>query len=138
MGKQKNLPGTGTYMDIVQGVFATSDPIANGEPIIRAGYCGSAVVQLVRQDKKSTPSKQGTSSKQSTPNAKGTPGIEDSSTSNKSSPGIVASSELRGEKVQQGYVHYGKIGGFMHWSDLQAKAIPILPDCSVMRRLHTL
>lgn len=37
-GKQKDLPKAGTYMVIVQGVFATSAPITNGMPIIRAGY----------------------------------------------------------------------------------------------------
>jgi hypothetical protein len=120
-GKQKDLPGPGDSLVIVQGIFATSEPTAYGEPIIRAGCCGSALVRLESEDGKSTPSKQGSSSKQSTPNTKGIPRIEASSTPNKSPPGIAASSELHSKEVQSAYVHNGKIGGFMHWSDLQEK-----------------
>ncbi|OBT77299.1 hypothetical protein VF21_03449 [Pseudogymnoascus sp. 05NY08] len=33
---------------VVMGIFATSDPVAYGEPSIRAGCCGSALVRLDR------------------------------------------------------------------------------------------
>jgi hypothetical protein len=74
--------------------------MANGEPIIRAGCCGSALVHLVEktepQDGENTPSKQGISSKESTSNTKGTLGIGDV-TLKDSTPGSAASSGLRGQ-----------------------------------------
>ncbi|OBT90583.1 hypothetical protein VE02_01060 [Pseudogymnoascus sp. 03VT05] len=33
---------------VVMGIFATSDPVAYGEPGIRAGCCGSALVRMDR------------------------------------------------------------------------------------------
>ena len=73
-GKQKDLPDTGIFLVLVQGIFATSDPIAYGEPIFRARCCGSALVRLKSQRAgKSTTRKQGTSSKQSTLNTQDVP-----------------------------------------------------------------
>jgi hypothetical protein len=70
VGKQKDLPGAGTYMAIVQGIFATS------EPIIRARCCGSPVVRLVE----TTRLLDGISGEPSTPSTKGTPDIRGSPT----------------------------------------------------------
>ena len=115
IGNQKDLPNVGTYMVIVQGIYATSEPMAIGEPIIRAGCCGSAIVKLATPWKKKSTPRKGTSSKRGTPNKKDTSGIGESSTSNKNF------SMLNSETVEMGLVHNGEIGGFMHWSDLQEK-----------------
>lgn len=125
IGQQNDLPDAGNYLVIVQGIYATSEPMAQGQPIVRAGCCGSALVQLAKnprpQNGKSTSSKPSASSSQSTTDMKGGPGTGDSSTPMNSPPGSAASSSIRGEKVEFTFVNVGKIGGFMHWSDLREK-----------------
>jgi hypothetical protein len=109
-GMQKDLPAKGRYLDLDQGIFATSDPEAYGMPIVREGCCGSALVQLIEskrpQDMKST---------QKTPKTKGTSVEGDSSTPTRSSG-------LRAKKEELSIENNGKIGGFMHLCDLQEKS----------------
>lgn len=55
----KDIPTAGTYITLVQGIFATSTPEITGEPKIRAGVCGAAVVRaraLEREIPQKTPS----------------------------------------------------------------------------------
>lgn len=96
-GKQEDLPEAGVFVVIVQGVFATTEPIIYGSPKIRAGVCGSALVRL-------TTSKEGEGA-----------GIDESS------PISGRSSELHAQTVECTFENTGEIGGFMRWSDLQDK-----------------
>ena len=98
-GKQKDLLEVGRYLVLVQGIFATSEPMIYGEPITRAGDCGSAVVRL-RAD-------------------------EESRDDGKSSLVSAASTKLHAQRVERMFVNNDEIGGFMHWSDLQEKTTRI-------------
>ncbi len=51
IGKAANLPGTGTYIQLNQGLYATGVPEIHSHPNIRAGVCGSAVVRVRSQNK---------------------------------------------------------------------------------------
>jgi hypothetical protein len=44
-GKAEDLPGEGQYMQLRQGIWATNAPEISGQPKIRAGVCGSAIVR---------------------------------------------------------------------------------------------
>ncbi|MCJ1246699.1 hypothetical protein MMC30_003908 [Trapelia coarctata] len=45
-GDKSNLPRTGTFISLRQGVYATGSPEIRGVPKIRAGICGSALVRV--------------------------------------------------------------------------------------------
>lgn len=114
LGKPEDLPDVGKYLVLTQGIFATSEPVANGEPIIRAGCCGSAVVQLEKTTRQRKAKKSKSADKTKHEAGTGSPSKKDGSSS-------VAASELDAKASEQGFVNSGKIGGFMHWSDLQGK-----------------
>ncbi|KAL8853276.1 MAG: hypothetical protein Q9221_001887 [Calogaya cf. arnoldii] len=44
-GKEHMLPSDGKYVSLVQGIYATTAPIMESGPMIRARVCGSAIVQ---------------------------------------------------------------------------------------------
>ncbi|KAI4125324.1 MAG: hypothetical protein LQ347_005418 [Umbilicaria vellea] len=48
---KSKLPGTGTFISLRQGVYATGSPEFYGVPKIRAGVCGSALVRVRKAGK---------------------------------------------------------------------------------------
>jgi hypothetical protein len=128
-GDPSALPGPGRYVELVQGIYATSAPEINRQPKIREGVCGAAIIrargdelldgsQTGAQGKTPTPrnetpvgqgsSPQVSTPKKTTPSGKGpgTPSLAGSAT------------PLRKQFPQEQTT--GEIAGFMHWSDIQS------------------
>ena len=119
------LLGPGIYIELVQGIYATSAPEINKQPKIREGVCGAAIIRA-RQDEptqtgaqvktptlhKETPTGQGSSPQVSTPKQRtsgkgpGTPSSAGSAT------------PLQKQLPQEETT--GEIAGFMQWSDTQS------------------
>lgn len=109
---QADLPDEGKYMVIAQGIYATSEPMPNGEPFIRAGCCVSALIRLSKVSNIKDGSV-GTSTRGEVP------AVMDQSTA--PSPAIGKAAGIRGSRVEQRFAHAGELSGFMHWSDIREK-----------------
>lgn len=104
VGESESLPVPGIYIRLEQGIFATSVPEINSEPIIREGVCGAAILRGTHQRRKNSPKK-------------GTPVTKSSATSS------LSGSTLATPVLQQAPREEttGEVAGFMHWPDLQSR-----------------
>lgn len=122
-GDTSSLPSAGRYVELVQGIYATSSPEMNRQPEIREGVCGAAIIRARGRKNgarkktptpgRETPAGQGPSPQVSTPDKK---------TPSGKSPGTpsLAGFATPLDKLIPHEETTGEIAGFMHWSDIQS------------------
>ncbi|RFU28041.1 hypothetical protein B7463_g8286, partial [Scytalidium lignicola] len=123
---QKDLPDPGIYMVLAQGIWATSDPIVNSQPIIREGSCGAAIVRLAIDTEgmgATSPRKKRKSEGKVTPTKRNTDRMNVTNAENDLSNVLSASGSDKemGNKIELTCLNTGEVAGFMHWCDLQEK-----------------
>jgi hypothetical protein len=122
-------PRPGIYVELVQGVYATSAPEINRHPKIREGVCGAAIIRAreeelpdsteIRAQEKTptprneTPAGQGSSPNVSTPKTR-TPSGKDLGTPSSTGSATPLNKQLPQEETT------GEVAAFMHWSDIQS------------------
>lgn len=115
-GKQSELPEPGRYVKTIQGIYSTNEPIVYGEPIIRDGCCGAALVRVAASAGKDA---EGATSRQHSSRSQTSHKDHLSIPGKGLTPHPVA--KITAPKVEQELLHNGEIGGFMHWANLQEK-----------------
>jgi hypothetical protein len=128
-GDPSALPGPGIYVELVQGIYATSTPEINRQPKNREGVCGAAIIRA-REDElpdgtqtgaqgktptlgNETPAGQGSSPQVSTPKQRTLSG------KGPGTPSSAGSATPLHKQLPQEETT-GEIAGFMHWSGLQS------------------
>lgn len=106
-GDPSALLGPRKYVELVQGIYSTSAPEINGEPKIREGVCGAAVIR--GRLRRPAPRNETLVGQGSSPTPSGR-GLEKPSPADSATP-------LRRRFTDEGT---GEVAGFMHWSDIQS------------------
>jgi hypothetical protein len=128
-GDPSALPRPGIYVELVQGIYATSTPEINRQPKNREGVCGAAIIRA-REDELPDGTQTGTQGKtptlrNETPAGQGsspqvlTPKQRTLSGKGPGTPSLAGSATPLHKQLPQEETT-GEIAGFMHWSDLQS------------------
>jgi hypothetical protein len=123
-GPKNQLPEPGKYIELFQGIYATSTPEINTFPKIREGVCGAAVLRSrpklegKKQEKSRTPSAAPLADQSAPPSLstpkKETPSNESPSMSSSKKSATPRKIQITGEEIT------GEVAGFMHWADVQS------------------